>query len=85
MRSHEEFIRIAYVGVSPSHRLLPPRCVSTSVVSGKSSQKNLEDLQNSISKDMKNMNKVVGLLQASLPSLCKNTLKLFELAHLQDE
>jgi|TARA_R110000787_G_scaffold22799_5_gene65905 hypothetical protein len=40
MRSHEEFIRIAYVGVSPSHRLLPPRCVSTSVVSGKSSQKN---------------------------------------------
>ena len=40
MRSHEEFIRIAYIGVSPSHRLLPPRCVSTSVISGKSSQKN---------------------------------------------
>lgn len=39
MRSHEEFIRIAYVGVSPSHRLLPPRCVSTSILSGKSSQK----------------------------------------------
>ena len=40
MRSHEEFIRIAYIGVSPSRRLLPPRCVSTSVISGKSSQKN---------------------------------------------
>lgn len=40
MRNHEEFIRIAYIGVSPSHRLLPPRCVSTSVISGKSSQKN---------------------------------------------
>jgi hypothetical protein len=40
MRNHEEFIRIAYIGVSPSHRLLPPRCVSTSIISGKSSQKN---------------------------------------------
>lgn len=40
MRSREEFIRIAYIGVSPSHRLLPPRCVSTSIISGKSSQKN---------------------------------------------
>lgn len=40
MRNHEEFIRIAYIGVNPSHRLLPPRCVSTSVISGKSSQKN---------------------------------------------
>ena len=40
MRSHEEFIRIAYIGVSPSHRLLPPRCVSTSIISGKTSQKN---------------------------------------------
>ncbi len=40
MRSHEEFIRIAYIGVSPTHRLLPKRCVSTSIISGKSSQKN---------------------------------------------
>ena len=40
MRNHEEFIRIAYIGVSPSHRLLPPRCVSTTIISGKSSQKN---------------------------------------------
>jgi len=40
MRSHQEFIRISYIGVSPSHRLLPPRCVCTSVISGKSSQKN---------------------------------------------
>jgi len=40
MRTHEEFIRIAYIGVSPSHRLLPPRCVCTSIISGKSSQKN---------------------------------------------
>lgn len=40
MRNQEEFIRISYIGVSPSHRLLPPRCVSTSVISGKSSQKN---------------------------------------------
>ena len=40
MRSEEEFIRIAYVGVSPSHRLLPPRCVTCTMVSGKSSQKN---------------------------------------------
>ena len=39
MRSHEEFIRIAYIGVSPTHRLLPKRCVSTSIISGKSSQK----------------------------------------------
>jgi len=39
MRTHEEFIRIAYIGVTPSHRLLPPRCVATSVISGKSSQK----------------------------------------------
>jgi hypothetical protein len=40
MRSHEEFIRVAFIGVSPNHRLLPPRCVSTSIISGKSSQKN---------------------------------------------
>jgi hypothetical protein len=40
MRSHEEFIRIAYIGVSPNHRLLPPRCVCTSIISGKSSQRN---------------------------------------------
>ena len=40
MRTHEEFIRIAYIGVSPTHRLLPKRCVSTSIISGKSSQKN---------------------------------------------
>lgn len=40
MRNQEEFIRIAYIGVSPNHRLLPPRCVTTSVISGKSSQKN---------------------------------------------
>lgn len=40
MRTHEEYIRIAYIGVSPNHRLLPPRCVSTSIISGKSSQKN---------------------------------------------
>lgn len=40
MRSHEEFIRISYIGVTPSHRLLPPRCVCTSIISGKSSQKN---------------------------------------------
>jgi hypothetical protein len=40
MRNHEEFLRIAYIGVSPNHRLLPPRCVSTSMISGKSSQKN---------------------------------------------
>lgn len=40
MRSHEEFIRISYIGVSPNHRLLPPRCVCTSIISGKSSQKN---------------------------------------------
>jgi hypothetical protein len=40
MRNQEEFLRIAYVGVSPNHRLLPPRCVTTSMISGKSSQKN---------------------------------------------
>lgn len=40
MRNQEEFLRIAYIGVSPNHRLLPPRCVTTSVVSGKTSQKN---------------------------------------------
>lgn len=40
MRNQEEFLRIAYIGVSPNHRLLPPRCVTTSVISGKSSQKN---------------------------------------------
>ena len=40
MRNHEEFIRIAYIGVAPLHRLLPKRCVCTSVISGKSSQKN---------------------------------------------
>jgi hypothetical protein len=40
MRNQEEFIRIAYIGVSPNHRLLPPRCVTTTMISGKSSQKN---------------------------------------------
>jgi hypothetical protein len=40
MRNQEEFLRIAYIGVSPNHRLLPPRCVTTSMISGKSSQKN---------------------------------------------
>lgn len=40
LRNQEEFLRIAYVGVSPHHRLLPPRCVTTSMISGKSSQKN---------------------------------------------
>ena len=40
MRNCEEFLRIAYIGVSPKHRLLPPRCVSTSMIGGKSSQKN---------------------------------------------
>ena len=40
MRSHEEFIRVAFIGISPNHRLLPPRCVSTCIISGKSSQKN---------------------------------------------
>lgn len=40
MRNQEEFIRIAYIGVTPQHRLLPPRCVTTSMISGKSSQKN---------------------------------------------
>lgn len=40
MRNGEEFLRIAYIGVTPQHRLLPPRCVTTTIVSGKSSQKN---------------------------------------------
>jgi len=40
LRNQEEFLRIAYVGVAPNHRLLPPRCVTTSMISGKSSQKN---------------------------------------------
>ena len=40
MRNQEEFIRIGYIGVGPNHRLLPPRCVTTSIISGKSSQKN---------------------------------------------
>jgi hypothetical protein len=40
MRNQEEFLRIAYIGVTPNHRLLPPRCVTTSMISGKSSQKN---------------------------------------------
>ena len=40
LRNCEEFLRIAYIGVSPKHRLLPPRCVSTSMIGGKSSQKN---------------------------------------------
>jgi hypothetical protein len=40
MRNQEEFLRIAYIGISPNHRLLPPRCVTTSMISGKSSQKN---------------------------------------------
>ncbi len=40
MRSHQEFIRIAFVGVDPTHRLLPSRCVATAIISGKSSQKN---------------------------------------------
>jgi hypothetical protein len=39
MRHQEEFIRIAYIGVSPNHRLLPPRCVTSTVISGKTSQK----------------------------------------------
>ena len=40
LRNQEEFLRIAFVGVSPNHRLLPPRCVTTAMISGKSSQKN---------------------------------------------
>jgi len=40
MRNQEEFLRIAFIGVSPNHRLLPPRCVTTAMISGKSSQKN---------------------------------------------
>ena len=40
MRDHQEFIRIAFIGVDPTHRLLPARCVTTAIVSGKSSQKN---------------------------------------------
>lgn len=40
MRQKEEFIRISYIGVTPNHRLLPPRCVTTTIISGKTSQKN---------------------------------------------
>lgn len=40
LRNQEEFLRIAFIGVSPNHRLLPPRCVTTAMISGKSSQKN---------------------------------------------
>ena len=40
MRNQEEFMRIAFIGVTPKHRLLPPRCVTTAMISGKSSQKN---------------------------------------------
>lgn len=40
MRNQEEFLRISFIGVSPKHRLLPPRCVTTAMISGKSSQKN---------------------------------------------
>lgn len=40
MRQKEEFIRLAYIGVTPNHRLLPPRCVTTTILSGKTSQKN---------------------------------------------
>jgi hypothetical protein len=40
MRNRQEFIRVAFIGVDPTHRLLPSRCVSTAVISGKSSQKN---------------------------------------------
>ena len=39
MRQGEEFLRIAFIGLEPKHRLLPPRCVSTLMISGKSSQK----------------------------------------------
>ena len=35
MRNQEEFIRMAYVGVSPKHRLLPPRCVTTTIIGAK--------------------------------------------------
>ena len=40
MRNRQEFIRVAFIGVDPTHRLLPSRCVATAVISGKSSQKN---------------------------------------------
>lgn len=40
MRQQEDFLRIAFIGVSPKHRLLPPRCVTTTIISGKSSQRN---------------------------------------------
>ena len=40
MRNQEEFLRIGFIGVSPNHRLLPPRCITSSIISGKSSQKN---------------------------------------------
>lgn len=40
MRKEEEYLRIAFVGVTPKHRLLPPRCVTSAIVSGKTSQKN---------------------------------------------
>ena len=40
MRKEEEFLRIAFIGVTPKHRLLPPRCVTSAIVSGKTSQKN---------------------------------------------
>jgi hypothetical protein len=39
MRNGEEFIRIAFIGVHPEHRLLPKRCVATAIISGKSSQR----------------------------------------------
>ena len=40
LRNGEEFIRMAFIGVTPKHRLLPPRCLTVSMISGKSSQKN---------------------------------------------
>jgi len=40
MRKEEEFLRIAFIGVTPKHRLLPPRCVTSAIISGKTSQKN---------------------------------------------
>lgn len=40
MRREEEYIRIAFIGVTPKHRLLPPRCVTSAIISGKTSQKN---------------------------------------------
>ncbi len=39
-RQGQEFIRLSFISVSPKHRLLPPRCVTTALLSGKSSQKN---------------------------------------------